>query len=104
MFDVPQPFLSKGLEAYEKTWDLFFACSSDPTAFDITTMAVTAGKEVAFIVATMRCADTAANSEHQELEFRLTVGLRKIDGRWTITHEHRLVLFHAVGGLRGRNR
>ena len=91
MFDVPPPFLSKGLEAYKKTWDLFFSCSSDPTAFDITTMDVSAGKEVAFVVATMRCADTLANGEHQELEFRLTVGLRKIDGQWTITHEHHSV-------------
>jgi ketosteroid isomerase-like protein len=25
------------------------------------------------------------------LDFRLTVGLRKIDGRWVITHEHHSV-------------
>jgi ketosteroid isomerase-like protein len=25
------------------------------------------------------------------LDFRLTVGLRKIDGQWTITHEHHSV-------------
>lgn len=91
MFDVPPPFLSKGLEAYKKTWDLFFSCSSDPSVFDITTMAVTAGNDVAFAVATMRCAGTPANGKHQDLEFRLTVGLRKIDGRWTITHEHHSV-------------
>jgi len=24
MFDVPPPFQSKGIEAYKKTWDLFF--------------------------------------------------------------------------------
>ena len=91
MFDVPPPFQSKGIEAYKKTWDLFFSCSSDPTVFDITTMAVTAGTDVAFVVATMRCAGSAANGEHQDLEFRLTVGLRKIEGKWTITHEHHSV-------------
>lgn len=91
MFDVPPPFLSKGLEAYKKTWDLFFSCSSDPTVFDITTMAVTAGRDVAFAVATMRCTEPTATGERQELEFRLSVGLRKIDGRWTITHEHHSV-------------
>ena len=91
MFDVPPPFLSKGLEAYKKTWDLFFSCSGDPIVFDITTMAVTAGRDVAFAVATMRCTEPTATGERQGLEFRLSVGLRKIDGRWTITHEHHSV-------------
>ena len=91
MFDVPPPFQSKGLEAYKKTWDLFFSCSSDPTVFDIITIAVTAGRDVAFAIATMRCTERTSNDEHQELEFRLTVGLRKIDGQWTITHEHHSV-------------
>jgi ketosteroid isomerase-like protein len=57
MFDVPPPFQSKGIEAYKKTWDLFFSWSSDPTVFDITEMSITAGKDVAFVVATMRCAE-----------------------------------------------
>jgi ketosteroid isomerase-like protein len=43
MFDVPPPFQSKGLEAYKKTWDLFFSWSSDPVPFDITEMSITAG-------------------------------------------------------------
>jgi len=57
MFDVPPPFQSRGIEAYKKTWDLFFSWSSDPIVFDITEMSITAGKDVAFVVATMRCAD-----------------------------------------------
>ena len=38
MFDVPPPFKSVGLEAYRKTWDLFFSWSSDPVPFDIQTL------------------------------------------------------------------
>jgi uncharacterized protein (TIGR02246 family) len=91
MFDVPPPFQSKGIEAYKKTWDLFFSCSSDPIVFDITTMAITADRDVAFVVATMHCTEPAANGERQGLEFRLTVGLRKVDGHWSITHEHHSV-------------
>jgi len=30
MFDVPPPLESKGLEAYKKTWDLFFSWAHDP--------------------------------------------------------------------------
>jgi uncharacterized protein (TIGR02246 family) len=91
MFDVPPPFQSRGIEAYRKTWDLFFSWSSDPVAFDVTEMSITAGADVAFAAAAMRCAGPGANGEPESLDFRLTVGLRKIDGRWTITHEHHSV-------------
>ncbi|MCU1251940.1 MAG: hypothetical protein JWQ49_4969 [Edaphobacter sp.] len=56
MFDVPPPFQSRGIEAYKETWDLFFSWSNDPIPFDITEMSITAGRDVAFVVATMRCA------------------------------------------------
>jgi uncharacterized protein (TIGR02246 family) len=91
MFDVPPPLQSKGIEAYRKTWDLFFSWSNDPIPFDITEMNITAGSDVAFVFATMRCAEPGANGEPKALDFRLTVGLRKIDGQWTITHEHHSV-------------
>ena len=91
MFDVPPPFQSKGIEAYKKTWDLFFSCSSDPIVFDITSMTITAASDVAFVVATMHCTEPGANGERRGLDFRLTIGLCKIGGRWTITHEHHSV-------------
>jgi len=91
MFDVPPPFQSKGIEAYRKTWDLFFSCADEPVVFDITGMNITAGEDVAFVVTTMRCTEPAANGGREGLDFRLTVGLRKIGGHWTITHEHHSV-------------
>src|SRR5882757_6362133 len=69
MFDVPPPLQSKGIDAYRKTWDLFFSWSSDPIPFDITEMSITAGKDVAFVVATMRCAGTGPNGEQEALDF-----------------------------------
>ena len=88
MFDVPPPFQSRGIEAYAKTWDTFFSWSNAPVAFDITGMTITAGADVAFVVATMRCAGAGADGKPEPLDFRLTVGLRKIEGQWTIVHEH----------------
>src|SRR3984885_6360620 len=73
MFDVPPPFQSKGIEAYRKTWDLFFSWSSDPIPFDITEMTVTAGSDVAFAFAAMRCAGPGADGKPEDLAFRLTV-------------------------------
>ena len=91
MFDVPPPFQSKGIEAYKKTWDLFFSCSSDPVVFDIITMTITAGTDVAFVVATMRCTEPGPGGVRKGLDFRLTIGLCKIGDQWIITHEHHSV-------------
>jgi uncharacterized protein (TIGR02246 family) len=88
MFDVPPPLQSKGIEAYKKTWDLFFSWSDDPVVFDIKDMDIIAGTDVAFVAALMRCAGTEKNGERIEIEFRLTIGLRKIGGQWMVLHEH----------------
>jgi uncharacterized protein (TIGR02246 family) len=88
MFDVPPPLQSKGIDAYERTWDVFFSWSEHPVAFDILEMSVTAGRDVAFVAAIMRCVGTDAGADRAELRFRLTVGLRKVGGRWTVVHEH----------------
>jgi uncharacterized protein (TIGR02246 family) len=88
MFDVPPPLESRGIDAYRKTWELFFAWSLEPVAFDIHEMHVTAGKDVAFVTATMGCAGTEKNGKRIKLDFRLTVGLRKTERGWVVVHEH----------------
>jgi uncharacterized protein (TIGR02246 family) len=87
MFDVPPPFLSRGLDAYMETWQMFFACQAKPVEFYFHDVQITAGTDVAFATAIGRCADLSSG-EKVQLEFRLTMGLRKLDGRWRITHEH----------------
>ena len=91
MFDVPPPAQSKGIEAYKKTWDVFFAWFQDSGVFDISELNITAGNDVAFGAALMCCAGTEANGDRVELDFRLTICFRKIDGRWTVVHEHHSV-------------
>jgi ketosteroid isomerase-like protein len=88
MFDVPPPLESRGIDAYRRTWDLFFRWSTDPVVFAIDRMDVTAGNDVAFVAALMRCSGTETTGEKIALEFRLTIGLRKGVGGWAITHEH----------------
>ncbi len=91
MFDVPPPFKSVGLDAYRKSWDLFFSWSSDPVRFDIREMDVTAGADVAFAFASMRCEGQGPDGQFEALDFRLTMGLKKVGGRWSIAHEHHSV-------------
>ena len=91
MFDVPPPFESRGLAAYEDTWKLFYSSQPDPVAFDIKLLEVVAGDEVAFAFAHMQCIEPTEKEKRTPLDFRLTVGLRKVEGRWLIVHEHHSV-------------
>jgi ketosteroid isomerase-like protein len=87
MFDVPPPFLSRGLDAYMATWDTFFAWQAKPVEFDFHDVEINAGNDVAFATAIGRCCDLSSGRKVQ-LEFRLTMGFRKHNGRWRIIHEH----------------
>ena len=93
MFDLPPPLQCVGIRAYEQTWDLLFRYHKPGAAFDFQELAVTAGQEVAFAVAIMRCGpDSSSNPADKDgFLFRLTVGLRKVDGDWRIAHEHHSV-------------
>jgi len=88
MFDVPPPIQSKGIEAYRRAWDLLFGWYQDSPSFDIVELNTTIGIDVAFVSALMRCAGVEASGYRSELDFRLTIGLRKIEDQWVITHEH----------------
>ncbi|TFV55495.1 DUF4440 domain-containing protein [Mycobacterium sp. PS03-16] len=89
MFDVPPPYDGvRGMAAYRACWPPFFEFQRSGGSFDNLELDVTAGEDVAFAWALLRCAtaeDAAANPDNK---LRLTIGLRKVDGRWVVTHEH----------------
>jgi ketosteroid isomerase-like protein len=93
MFDVPPPLQSRGIDAYRKTWDLFFRYHQPPQAFDVEELAITAGQDVAFAVIIMRCGSGTSSPPEPGggFLFRLTMGLRKVDAEWRIAHEHHSV-------------
>lgn len=88
MFDVPPPFLSRGIDAYMATWQLFFSNVEKPVAFNFEDVEVTAGSDVAFATAKGKCINIDRTGKREPLEFRLTMGLKKIDGEWRVMHEH----------------
>jgi ketosteroid isomerase-like protein len=87
MYDVPKPFQSVGIDAYRETWDTFFTYTK-LGVFDIQELNIFADENVAFCFATMKCADKSNSEDFIELDFRLTIGLKKIGSQWTILHEH----------------
>jgi len=89
MFDVPPPEQGvRGIEAYRETWPPFFAYQRDGALFEIDTIDVTAGSDVAYAWALLRCALPEDLADHPARRLRLTVGLRKVGDRWFVAHEH----------------
>ena len=89
MFDVPPPDDGlRSLAAYRESWPPFFEWQRSGASFEITELDVTAGADVAFAHALLRCGTPDELREHPDRRLRLTIGLRKVDGRWVVTHEH----------------
>jgi uncharacterized protein (TIGR02246 family) len=88
MFDVPPPILSRGLDAYMATWETFFSASEKPVVFSFHNIEIAAGGDVAFATAIGNCVNIDPSGRREPLKFRLTMGLRRVDGRWRIVHEH----------------
>jgi ketosteroid isomerase-like protein len=68
MFDVPPPFLSRGLDAYMLTWETFFSSVEKPVTFDFHDVQITCGHEVAFATAIGRCVNIDPNGKREPLE------------------------------------
>jgi uncharacterized protein (TIGR02246 family) len=89
MFDVPPPQQGvRGIDAYRETWPGFFEWQASGAVFEIESLDVTAGADVAFASALLRCGTPEQLEREPEQRLRLTIGLRKADGRWAVTHEH----------------
>ncbi|GAA3396608.1 YybH family protein [Cryptosporangium minutisporangium] len=89
MFDVPPPERGvRGLDAYRKSWPPFFEWLATGALFEITSLEVTAGADVAFAHALLRCGTPEHLAADPDRRLRLTLGLRRDDGRWVVAHEH----------------
>lgn len=89
MFDVPPPQQGvRGLDAYRATWPGFFEWQASGAVFEIESLEVTAGTDVAYAFALLKCDRPEELKRDPEHRLRLTIGLRKEDGRWVVTHEH----------------
>ena len=88
MFDVPPPNEVRGKAAYRDTWPPFFKWQKQGAAFEIVSLDVTAGSDVAFANALLRCGTKEELEKEPDNRLRLTIGLRKQDGRWQVAHEH----------------
>jgi uncharacterized protein (TIGR02246 family) len=89
MFDVPPPQEGvRGIDAYRATWPPFFEWQRKGASFEIVELVVTAGDDVAFAHALLRCGMPEELQQEPDKRLRLTIGLRRKSGRWIVAHEH----------------
>ena len=89
MFDVPPPDDGvRGLAAYRATWPPFFDWQRSGASFEVLELEVTAGADVAFAWALLRCGTAEEYAQQPDRRLRLTIGLRRSGGRWIVSHEH----------------
>lgn len=85
MFDFPGTV--EGLDAYDKTWDFFFADPLGPISFVPREIAVSASDSIAFVSCMVHCEGTSAGP----VDLRLITGLRRVGADWVIVHGHHSV-------------
>lgn len=89
MFDVPPPYRgARGMAEYRDTWPQFFEWLAQGAVFELESLDVVAGEDVAFAYALLRCGMPDDLAAQPELRLRLTLGFSRTDGRWVVRHEH----------------
>jgi ketosteroid isomerase-like protein len=85
---VPPPNELRGIEAYRRSWPPFFEWLKQGAVFELVSLDVSAGADVAFATALLRCGTEEGLRKYPDDLLRLTIGLRKEGGRWVVAHEH----------------
>jgi uncharacterized protein (TIGR02246 family) len=87
-FDILPPLQYQGVDAYRKNFEAWFASVQGPIDYEIRDLRITTGHDVAFCYSLNRVRSTRTTGETTDSWVRVTVGFRKMDGTWRITHEH----------------
>jgi uncharacterized protein (TIGR02246 family) len=87
-FDIVPPLQYQGVDAYRKSFEAWFALVQGPIDYATRDLRLTVCAELAFGHSLNRVRSTRTTGETTETWVRVTVGLRKLEGTWRITHEH----------------
>ena len=88
IFDPIPPFKYEGAAAYRKSFDAWWPETESEGKFDFEDLQITAGDEVAYAYGVIVCGGKKPIGKAFESRVRLTVCLRKLRGKWVITHTH----------------
>ena len=88
MYDVPPPYEGvRGIDAYRETWPPFFEWQARGASFEIESLDVSAGDDVAYAHALLRCGTAQDLADNPANRLRLAWAAQG-GGRWVVAHEH----------------
>lgn len=99
-FDLAPPLQYAGADALRASLAAWFPTFRGPLGYDVRELDVTAGADVAFCRSLNRISGMRADGAATDVWVRATIGLRRIDGTWKVTHEHASVPFYMDGSHR----
>ncbi len=97
-FDVVNPLRYTGADALRKRASEWFSSFQGPIDYEIRDLSITAGDTAAFCHSLNHVIGITTNGQKLDMWWRATIGLRKLEGKWMITHEHSSVPFDTASG------
>lgn len=88
IFDVLAPLNYEGAEEYRKSWGDWHPDTQGEGQFGLEQLSITAGTEIAFAHAFIRCGGTLPDGSSFEDLVRATFCLKLLNGSWKIAHQH----------------
>lgn len=88
VFDVIPPRQYTGWDAYKKDWQGVLGGCADSPKMDISDLAITTGRRIAFSHSIQHFVCTDAKGNKLDMTLRATDAYRKEKGKWLIVHEH----------------
>jgi ketosteroid isomerase-like protein len=98
LFDVINPLQYVGSDESRKRAEEWFSSFQGPIGYELRDLSIATGDEVAFSHSLNRVNATRTDGQKLDMWWRATVCYRKIDGKWTVTHEHNSVPFDVESG------
>jgi uncharacterized protein (TIGR02246 family) len=86
-FDFEPPLQHLGIEAKRRNWEAVFAAHRRPLSYEVHDLTIAVGDDVAFTHSLNRISGTMKDGTRTGMWVRATLGFRKIDGTWLITHD-----------------
>lgn len=87
-FDAIAQLQFTGADAYREHWETCMTMCTGPMIFELHDLRITAGEDLAFVHALIRCGGTGSDGKELSGWMRMTACYRKQHGKWQVVHEH----------------
>ena len=99
-FDLAPPLEYRGKETARQNLGEWFKTFAGPIGVETRDLKISSGADTAFAHFFNHISGTSTNGQANDHWVRVTIGFRKTDGQWLVTHEHVSVPFYMDGSFR----